>query len=510
MLETRKTVLHAELIRKTAMDRLIEHYSEWHRLVRAVTWLIRAKEYYKTMAGRGHSVRVGTLSASELMATEMIIIKHVQEQVYQEELMALRSSNSKFDWRTNRLRKLCPQLRDGLMVVSGRLQMASVSSERKHPVILPKNHLVTEAIIRHVHQIEGHAGVNQSLVTLRDKYWVINGGATVKAVLRRCLICRRLNATATRQRMAVLPESRVMDGWYPFQNVGLDYFGPFMVRRGRSFEKRYGCIFTCLQCRAIHLELAHTLSTDSFILALMRFVNRRGTPALLISDNGSNFVGAEKELGNWLKSLEQDKITGHLADRRILWKFNPPSASHRGGVWERLIRSVRKILNSVAGRQSMNEEALWTYLTQAERIINDRPLTAVKEGVDELTPIRASDLLHPKSNKFIAINVPLNQLVERRWRAVNHLTNEFWKRWKTEYLSSLQERQKWFRKERELQKGDVVITEVESAPRTFWPLGVIEEVSPDADGLVRTVVVRTSSGICKRDIRKVYMLEGAA
>ena len=509
MLETKKTVLHIELIEETAMDKLIKHYSEWRRLIRAVSWLIRFTDYYTTMRGRDSAVRVGLLTVPELTKAEAVIVKYVQGQVFREELAALTSNNNSFDWGKNRLRKLCPELRKGLMVIGGRLQLANTSEERKHPIILPRGHIITEIIIRHVHHEEGHAGVSQTLVALRNKYWVVNGGATVKTVLRKCLTCRRLNATSMGQQMAVLPEIRVKDGWYPFQHVGLDYFGPFMVKRGRRLERRYGCIFTCLQCRAIHLELAHSLSTDSFILALMRFVNRRGTPTQLLSDNGSNFIGAARELGEWLKGLDQEKITNHLTDRNIIWKFNPPHASHRGGIWERLIRAVRKILNSVAGRQSMDEESLWTYLTQAERIINDRPLTAVREGVGEPTPIRASDLLQPKSSSFIDINLPLGQLVDRRWRIVNSLTTEFWRKWKTEYLDSLQERQKWFRKEKELQVGDMVITEVESTPRTFWPLGVIEEVTPDGDGLVRTVLVRTSNGICKRDIRKVYMLEGA-
>ena len=289
----------------------------------------------------------------------------------------------------------------------------------------------------------------------------------------------------------------------------MDYFGPFMVRRGRALERRYGCIFSCLQCRAIHLELAQSLTTDSFILALMRFVNRRGSPVEIVSDNGSNFVGAERELGEWLSKLDQERISTQLVEKRIAWRFNPPNASHRGGVWERMIRSVRKILNSVAGRQSLNEELLWTYLTQAERIVNDRPLTAVREGLEEPTPIRASDLLQPKSSSFVAFNLPLGQLVERRWRVVNDLTAEFWAKWKRVYLAMLQERQRWYRQREELQKGDIVITEVESTPRTYWPLGIIEEVIVDEDGLVRTVLVKTSNGAFRRDIRKVYRLEGA-
>ena len=507
-LETKRVVLHIGAHEDSAIDRLLRRYSLWTKLVRSVAWIIRFKEYYLTMRGKRDTVRVGTLNVDELSRAERSIIRYVQIHAFPEEYNALITDSPGFDWRTNRLRKLSPKLKEELMVVGGRLQLASVSSEQKHPIILPKGHAVTESIVWHVHRLNGHAGVNQTLVALRNNYWVLNGGATVKAILRKCLICRRLNATSAKQRMASLPESRVMEGWYPFKYVGLDYFGPFMVRRGRLLERRYGCIFTCLQCRAIHLELAQTLSTDSFILALMRFINRRGVPAEIASDNGGNFIGAERELGDWLRSLSQVKITDQLADKKIVWKFNPPSASHRGGIWERMIRSVRKILNSVARRQSFDEELLWTYLTHAERIINDRPLMTIRDGIEEPTPIRPSDLIQPKSNSFVAFNLPLSQLVERRWRLVNGLTAEFWKRWKTDYLNSLQERQKWFKKERELRVGDIVIIEAESTPRTLWPLGIIKETTPDSDGLVRTVTVKTSSGECKRDIRKVYLLEG--
>ena len=231
-------------------------------------------------------------------------------------------------------------------------------------------------------------------------------------------------------------------------------------------------------------------------------------PNEIRSDNGSNFVGAEKELRDWVTCWDQNKIADCLIERKIKWEFNPPYASHRGGIWERMIRTTRKILNSVAWRQSLDEESLWTYLTEAERVINDRPLTAVREGAGEPIPLRPRDLLQPRGGDCIAMDLPINQLVEKRWRIVNNLVNEFWRRWKTEYLTALQERHKWTRLHRELAKGDVVILEVESTPRTYWPLGIIEETMFDGDGIIRTVLVKTINGVVERDIRKVYRLEG--
>ena len=79
---------------------------------------------------------------------------------------------------------------------------------------------------------------------------------------------------------------------HPLLLVGVDYFGPFAVKRFRKTEKRYCCLFTCLVTRAVHIEVAHTLEADSFIMALRRMMSRRGKPQMIYSDNGTNFVGA--------------------------------------------------------------------------------------------------------------------------------------------------------------------------------------------------------------------------
>ena len=95
--------------------------------------------------------------------------------------------------------------------------------------------------------------------------------------------------------MAPLPSARVAPTDPPFTHVGVDYFGPLFVKQGRSQVKSYGCLFTCLTMRAVHIEVAHTLEADSFICAYQRFVSRRGKPKKK-SDNGTNFTGAEREL----------------------------------------------------------------------------------------------------------------------------------------------------------------------------------------------------------------------
>lgn len=146
--------------------------------------------------------------------------------------------------------------------------------------------------------------------------------------------------------MADLPKDCITPDLPPFTYAGVDYFGPIEVKRGRGMVKRYGVIFTCLVSRAVHLEVAHSLDMDSCLNTLRRFICRRGQVKEIKSDNGTNFVGIEKELKQALKEWNLDKIENALSQRGIKWIFNPAGGSHHGGVWERLIRLIKRILLS--------------------------------------------------------------------------------------------------------------------------------------------------------------------
>nr|XP_012145944.1 PREDICTED: uncharacterized protein LOC105663171 [Megachile rotundata] len=151
--------------------------------------------------------------------------------------------------------------------------------------------------------------------------------------------------------MSALPVGgRVAFRQRPFTHCGVDYFGPLMVKIRRRREKRWGVLFTCLTTRAIHLEIAHSLSASSAIMALQRLAARRGTPQVVYSDNGTNFRGADKELKDATASMDRTKIEEYALSKRVKWVFNPPDAPHMGGAWERLIRSVKTALNVILTR----------------------------------------------------------------------------------------------------------------------------------------------------------------
>ena len=181
----------------------------------------------------------------------------------------------------------------------------------------------------------------------RRKFWILKGRKLVKSVVHHCFTCKRMFGKAAIQQMASLPASHVTPFEPPFSRIGVDYFRPFMVKKARSEVKRYGCVFTCFATRAIHIEVAHSTDTDSFIQALERFMARRGQPSEIWSDNGTNFIGAQKELKRAVQQWNQDQIHAHLLKKEIDWKFNPPAASHMGGVWERQIRTIRSVLAGI-------------------------------------------------------------------------------------------------------------------------------------------------------------------
>ena len=200
--------------------------------------------------------------------------------------------------------------------------------------------------------------------------------------------------------MADLPLQRITPGQPPFTFIGVDLFGPFLVKKGRSVTKWYGVLFTCLVSRAIHIEVAHSLDTDSFINSLRRLISRRGTPEEIRSDNGTNFKSGNREISDAIRQWNLNQLHGFFLQHEIRWHFNPLRASHMGGVWERQIRSIRKVLTAVIKEQMQTDEELHTLLCEVKAIINGRPLTKLSEDHRDLSVLTQNHLLFLWLNCF--------------------------------------------------------------------------------------------------------------
>lgn len=378
----------------------------------------------------------------------------------------------------------------------------------KQSTILPKGNHVSDLILRDIHQRSGHSGRNCVLANFQQKYWMPSANAAVRRITHKCVQCRRNRAKVMQQMMADLPCDRIRPAEPPFTRVGVDFFGPLVVRRGRSKVKTYGVLFTCLAIRAVHIEKADSLTTDSCIAAIRRFIARRGAVKQMRSDNGTNLVGAEAELRREIERWNQAQLSDAMLQRNIQWTFNPPGGSHHGGVWERQIRTVRQLLFNLVGQQTLTDESLQTLLCEVEAIINGRPITKVSDDPLDLEALTPNHLLLMKSKPELPPTVTreTDPYVRQRWRQVQYMTDLFWRRWVKEYLPQLQRRQKWMQPQRNLQVGDLVLIVDATVPRNYWLLGRVLRVRTDGKGFVRSAEVKTKVKVYTRPISKLCLL----
>ena len=491
------------------MKKLIEYYSSWKRLTRAVAWIRRVMRMLKDRALGCVTSTPPELSVLDLEEAERCVVLHAQETGFPQEMKDLRSG--KEVRLSSSLARLDPVMQDGVLRAQGRLKNSALSQAAKCQVILPNKGHVVNLLIEDFHRRAGHQGRQHVMADVSRSYWVLGANSAVRRVLSRCVSCRRRQAPPETQKMADLPEDRVQDGEKPFTRTGVDFFGNFYVKRGRSHVKKYGVLFTCLAVRAVHIEVADSLSADSFVCALRRFVARRGDVRVLRSDRGTNFIGADRELREEVNHLlaKNSCIQRAALEHKIDWKFNPPSASHFGGAWERQIRTVRKILNALLTEQTFTEETLHTLLCEVECIMNNRPLTPVSADPRDEVPLSPNHLLHLTCVTLPSCDSPADSdLVGRsQWKQAAYLAEQFWRRWRREYLPLLQTRAgPCTRSRTNLKPGDVVLLVDDAVPRGTWPLGRVEGASVGSDGRVRSVQVRVRGTTFVRPITKVVKI----
>ena len=487
------------------MEKLFSYYSSWYRLKRAVAWLLKFKNHLRFKCHDGMRV---PLSVEDLEESETYILKYVQNRMYSKELKSLSSGVTVS--KDSSVRGLDPFVdSDGLLRVGGRIKGSNLVYDAKHPILVPHNHPIAVLIVRECHE-RAHVGIEWTVNELRKKYWITRIRRVVKNLSRNCFKCRRYFGSTCVQKMSDLPPQRLDSGNPPFHYVGIDCFGPFLVKRGRAEVKRYGCLFTCLNTRAVHLEKLENMDVDSFLNGFRRFVSRRGSPVEVWSDNGPNFVGGNLEMSRCFDELQQKSIYDKAIQKGVIWHFNPPCASHMGGLWERMIRTVRKVLVGLIGLDArLTDESLDTLLCEVEQMVNSRPITKVSDDANDPHALTPNHLLllreHPS---FPPGEFRASDVYKRRWRCVQHLGNVFWKRWLSDYLPELQRRSKWLKIRESLAIGDLVLILNENTPRGLWPLGVVVEVFPSKDGLIRSVKVRTKVTELVRPISKIVFLEG--
>ena len=478
----------------------------WRRLLRVAAFVMR---FIDLTRHKEEEKRIDTsFSAEEMNAAEDMVLKDVQRCAFPEELNAIQMNKPVSS--TSQLAGLCPFVDlTGMMRVGGRLRRIQMNPETKHPIILPRKHHATKLLVEHVHRRNAHVGPEHVLSLVREKYWVLGGRVVINQVINHCFFCRVKRAKRQFPYMADLPKCRAAVDQPPFSHCGVDAFGPSLIKQGRKQLKRWVLLFTCLTVRCVHLEVVESCETDSFINALRRFTNRRGCPTDMYSDNGSNFKGASAELKEFFSKLDKTAVEKHASDLRINWHWNPPSAPHMGGAWERLVRSSKEVIYGLVKNHVLTDPQLTTLLTEVESVLNSRPLTHLSDDINDLDALTPNHILLGKHRNWhsIADTSETDITSRKKWKQVQGLQATFWSRWMKEYLPTLMKRPCWRDQKPNFREGELVLVQDDELKRRKWPLGRITKVMPGADDVVRVVEVKTKGGTYTRPVAKLCKLE---
>ncbi|XP_062704158.1 uncharacterized protein LOC134286550 [Aedes albopictus] len=513
--ELRPVHLHHGVDREQLLH--FERFSKWERLVRAMAYVRRFIDNLRFKAKKQSPNNTKWLSRDELQRAETTVYQQIQHEAFEDELVILKRNRKlpigeqqKFE-KTSKILKLSPFLDEkGVIRMDGRIAAAQqVSFDFKFPVILPKRHNGTKLLVDWYHRQHKHCNAETAVNEMRQKFHVSEIRVAFKQAGKQCQWCKVYKAAPEIPRMAPLPQARTASHVRPFTYVGVDYFGPMLVKQGRSEVKRWVALFTCLTIRAVHLEVVHNLTTESCKMAIRRFIARRGAPREIFSDRGTNFVGASRDLKIELQRINSN-LAGTFTNADTQWRFNPPCTPHMGGSWERMVRSVKSALASVSTGGKPDDETLRTLLIEAESIVNSRPLTYLPIYSEEQEALTPNCFLMLSTS---GVNQPAREPVEAiamarcNWDLCKQLLDRFWDRWVKEYLPTITKRTKWFKDYKPVQVGDLVVV-VEDRIRNGWLRGRVLRVFPGRDGRIRNAEVATASaGVLVRSVAKLAVLE---
>lgn len=396
---------------------------------------------------------------------------------------------------------------DGVLRCRGRMMHTDWSYERKHPALIPKDSPFTNEVIRQCHEENYHVGAAHTLSIIRQKYWIPQGRAQVKKVIKLCPQCKKHGGGPYKlPDTPDLPPERVNYS-SPFTYTGIDYFGPLFVNTNNGKEKRWVCLLTCLAVRAIHLEVVDNLTADECLLALRRFIATRGLPQLIVSDNAQTF-----------KLTKEVLTSNYCIQNKISWKFIPQLAPWHGGFYERLVGLVKHCLKRTLEKHLLNDSQMKTIMKEVEAVVNTRPLTYVGAELDAV--LRPADFL--SFEKCLNVEISENDIVEgtnlkidlvKGWKKGQNIRKEFERMFTDQYLPCLRERFNNSQKQQRVtadkppQIGDVVQIKDSSKNRVNWKVGKIISLLKGQDGECRVAKVKVNDTEFTRSVGHLYPLE---
>ncbi|XP_055589557.1 uncharacterized protein LOC129741794 [Uranotaenia lowii] len=505
---TAKSTVLTATIEPTFIDAYVARFSKFQTMLRVTAFCLRFS--LTRRSPRNSRTFQPFLTSDEIRDAEHVLIRLVQAQEFSDYVAALEAS--KPTPVKSRLRWFTPFLDSShLMRIGGRIDRSSLTYDAKHQILLPYQHRFSILLVECYHERHLHAAPQLLLGILRLRYWIIGARNLAKTVVHRCVICVRARPKLVEQFMAELPRERIT-ATRPFTKTGVDYWGPILLKppqRRAAPTKAFVAIFVCFSTKAVHIELVFDLTTAKFLQALRRFVSRRGPPSDMYSDNGRNFLGARNELKRLLKNPEYtNTVAAECTDLNIRWHFNPPRASHFGGLWESAINSAQKHFLRVVRDRPLAYDDMDTLLCQIECCLNSRPIVPLSDDPTDYEPLTPGHFLVGTALKSVPdenhAEVPFNYL--RKWQQTQKLFQDIWRRWHLEYLATLEPRARWCNSPVSIQQNQLVLLKDDATPPIRWPTARVAEIHPGKDGITRVVTLQTPKGYCTRPVAKICLL----
>ncbi|XP_055522850.1 uncharacterized protein LOC129717029 [Wyeomyia smithii] len=483
-------------------------FSKWNRLLRTTAYVLRAVRRFRGEKPSNPYI----LSQKELADAETAIWTQIQAETYPDAYAILqRNLASPLNHvpipKSSPLYGLSAFLDErGVIRMNSRISTApSLTKDMKYPIVLPRKHNGVYLLAESYHRKFLHANRETVGNKMRQRFWIPGLRVLIRQRSKKCMTCRVRKAEPAPPMMSAHQTFRVTGMVRPFTHTGVDYLGPILVKQGRSLAKRWVALFTCLTIRAVHLEVVHSLSTQSCVMAIRRFV----APESFYSDNGTNFLRANNLLRVQIQNNHED-CAMTFTNSNTSWNFNPSSAPHMGGSWERMVRFVKLAIAAIADHpHHPSDEVLETVVLEAESIVNSRPLTYIPLESTEQESLTPNHFLlfgtKGISQPGISMKVEGNTLRDS-WRLAQCLVNHSWSRWIREYLPTITRRTKWFEPVKPLEAGDLVLV-IENVKRNGWLRGRVVDVMKAKDGQVRRAFVMTEYGLLNRPAVKLAVLD---
>ena len=459
-----------------------------------------------------------------LHEAKVIVIRQAQQDQFSDEIRRLSLGQSVL--QKSVLFKHGPILdEEGILRVAGRF---APCERAKHLIVLPQTHPLTTLVVKDVHERSlGHVGgVNWNANQIKKDYWILHLQKEVKRMLAKCYECARRYPKPFEQQMGPLHDARLPgsygEGESPFAfagGVSVDFAGPWLTKQGQrqAREKRYLAIFTCQLARAVHLEMVPSLEAADCLLAFLKFLNRRGFPERIISDNGGNLVRTEKELSTVRDSLGKvrEKVLEMALDfPKFEWIWCGERTPHQNGAVERMVSVVKRSMNKLSvvnpKTGALTDHELDALFIRVEGLMNARPLTptVTNTGGDQvLTPNHF--IVGNGNNSPVRLAVPdavrkdlLNQY-NFRWYRVEEAAEEFWQRMNAEFLEQSRKRGKWNTGCPDINPGDLVMVLDAANDALRWPLAKVLELELDKEGRVQTVKILFRGTETRRGVRSL-------